>query len=186
MKRHIATVLAIPVLALGVAACGDDEEEPAAASGGAATEQEAATPETQPAGDDIVTLAQGNDDLSTLVDAVTAADLAETLQGEGPFTVFAPTNAAFEEVGEQQLQELLQPENKEQLRSVLTYHVVEGEVKAADLEDGQTVTTVNGADLTVSIEGDTVRVGDATVTQADVDASNGVVHVIDTVLMPPS
>jgi uncharacterized surface protein with fasciclin (FAS1) repeats len=186
MRRHIALVAILPVLALGAAACGDDEET--AAADDVATEQQATTPADtateQQSGDDIVALAQGNEDLSTLVDALTAAELVETLQGEGPFTVFAPTNAAFEEVGEAQLQELLEPANREQLTDILTYHVVEGEMMAADLEDGQTLTTVNGDTLTVSIEGDEVRVGDATVAQADVDASNGVVHVIDSVLMP--
>jgi uncharacterized surface protein with fasciclin (FAS1) repeats len=183
-KRSFAVMASAAALALGFAACGDDDEESASASsgGGATTEQ------TQPAeptgGQDIVALAQGNADLSTLVEAVTAADLAETLQAEGPYTVFAPSNAAFEEVGQDQLNELLEPANKDQLTDVLTYHVVEGEVMAADLKDGQMIETLQGGELEVSIEGDTVRVGDATVIQADVDAENGVVHVIDTVLMP--
>jgi uncharacterized surface protein with fasciclin (FAS1) repeats len=183
MKRRFAVVAAVSALSLFAVACGDDEEEPAAAAP-AATEQ-TTTPPAEEAGDDIVTLAQGNQDLSTLVDAVTAAELVETLQGEGPFTVFAPTNAAFEKVDQATLQDLLEPENREQLESILTYHVVPGEMKAADLKSG-TVETVNGEQLEVEVDGDTVRVGGATVAQADVDASNGVVHVIDTVLMPKS
>jgi uncharacterized surface protein with fasciclin (FAS1) repeats len=173
----------------GLVACGDDEEDTAGAA------QETTTEQTQPmeesmdegmAGDqDIVALAQDTPDLSTLVEAVTAADLAETLQGDGPFTVFAPTNDAFDELGGA-LDDLLQPENQEQLQSVLTYHVVPSEAMAADLEDGQMLETVNGEMLEVSIDGDTVMVGDATVVMPDVDASNGVVHVIDTVLMPGS
>lgn len=186
MRRQIAVAAIVPVLALGAVACGDDEEE--AATGGAApaaTEQQAPAETAPAAGEDIVALAQGNEDLSTLVQAVTAANLVETLQGEGPFTVFAPTNEAFAAVGEQALQELLQPANREQLGSILTYHVVEGELTASQLEDGQRLETVNGETLRVRIDGDRVRVGDATVVQPDVDASNGVVHVIDSVLMPP-
>jgi uncharacterized surface protein with fasciclin (FAS1) repeats len=184
MKSRFAVVAAVSALSLFAAACGDDEEEPAAAAPAA---EQAAPPadEQSSGGQDVVALAQGNDDLSTLVDAVTAAELAETLQGEGPYTVFAPTNAAFDAVGEEQLQELLQPENREQLSDILTYHVVEGEMKAADLESGM-IETVNGEQLEVQVDGDSVRVGDATVTQPDVDAANGVVHVIDGVLMPPS
>lgn len=185
MRHKFALLAVVPVLALGVAACGDDEEEPAAAAPATTAEQtESAPATTEEASQDIVAVAQGTEDLSTLVEAVTAADLAETLQGEGPFTVFAPTNAAFEALPEGALDELLQ--NKQELTDVLTYHVVEGEMRAADLEDGQTLTTVNGEELTVSIEGDEVRVGDATVAMPDVAASNGVVHVIDSVLMPGS
>jgi hypothetical protein len=126
----------------------------------------------------MVALAQATSDLSTLVDAVTAADLAQTLQGEGPFTVFAPTNEAFSALGDT----LLLAENQEQLASVLSYHVVPSRALAADLTDGQTLETVNGETLEVQVEGDTVTVGGATVTEADIEASNGVAHVIDTVL----
>ena len=183
MVRKLATFGVAAALGLGVMACGDDEED--TASGGTAAAA-TATPEpeaTEAAGMDIVALAQETPELSTLVEAVTAADLVETLQGEGPFTVFAPTNEAFEGLGDT-LTTLLEPANKADLASVLTYHVVPGELMAADLEDGQELETVNGETLTVSIDGDTVKVGEATVTMPDVDASNGVVHVIDTVLQP--
>jgi uncharacterized surface protein with fasciclin (FAS1) repeats len=173
-KRHLAVAGAVAALSLVAAGCGDDDNEPAATG----------TTQEMTAGQDIVALAQGNRDLSTLVDAVTAADLGMTLQGEGPFTVFAPTNAAFQAVGQDTLQSLLRPANKDQLASVLTYHVVEGKLNAADLRDGQTLETVQGQRLRVRVSGDTVRVGDARVVQADVDASNGVVHVIDGVLQP--
>ena len=113
-------------------------------------------------------------------------DLATTLQGKGPYTVFAPTDQAFQGLPKGTLDTLLKPANKDQLTSVLTYHVVPGKVTAAQLKDGQELTTVNGEKLTVSIDGKTVKVGDATVTKADVPASNGVVHVIDTVLQPAS
>ena len=126
--------------------------------------------------------------LTTLVSAVQAADLVETLSGPGPFTVFAPTNAAFEAVPSSALESLLMPANQSQLQGVLTYHVVPGRLNAASLRDGQTLTTVNGETLTVTKAGGRVMVGNskgmATVTQADVYASNGVAHVIDAVLMP--
>lgn len=178
-SSRLAVFAALPVLALGVAACGDDEDE--TAGGGTTT----AETQTMAAGEDIVALAQGNEDLSTLVQAVTAADLVETLQGEGPFTVFAPTNAAFEALPDGTLDSLLEPENKDQLTEILTYHVVPGEYMAADLEDGQTLTTVQGDELTVAVNDGTVTVNGAEVATADVDASNGVVHVIDQVLTPP-
>lgn len=138
---------------------------------------------------DIVATAVATPSLSTLVTAVQAADLAETLQGEGPFTVFAPTNAAFEKLPEGTLDTLLKPENKADLSNILTYHVVSGSVMAADLSDGQKVKTLQGDELTVDIMDDKVYLvdakgGKAMVTTADVEASNGVVHIIDAVLMP--
>lgn len=133
----------------------------------------------------IVETAAGIEDFSTLVAAVKAGGLVETLSGKGPFTVFAPTNDAFASI-QDTVDTLLMPENKDDLKSVLTYHVVPGELKAADLTDGQELETVNGEKLTVSVNGDTVKVGDATVTTPDVDVSNGVVHVIDQVLVPPA
>ena len=132
----------------------------------------------------IVETAQENEDFSTLVSAVEAADLVETLNGEGPFTVFAPTNEAFEALPEGALDELLMDENSDQLTSVLTYHVVPMAAMSGDLEDGQEIETVNGEMLTVSIDGETVMINEATVTEADIEASNGVIHVIDAVLMP--
>jgi uncharacterized surface protein with fasciclin (FAS1) repeats len=141
--------------------------------------EEAAAPEQT-----IVDLAVATPELSTLVSAVQAADLVETLSSEGPFTVFAPTNDAFAALPAGTLDSLLLPENKQQLTDILTYHVVAGKVMSSDLSDGQVITTVNGATLTVSIADGVVKVGDATVTTADVEASNGVVHVIDAVLLP--
>jgi len=181
--KRLATFAAVAMLTLGAAACGGDAEDPAAA---AATPAETQAPAETPAAaeQDIVALAAGTPELSTLVSAVGAAELVETLQGDGPFTVFAPTNDAFSAVGQETLDELLAPEGKAQLTDILTYHVVPGELMAADLQDGQELETVQGGKLQVSVEGDTVRVGDATVVMADVDASNGVVHVIDAVLMP--
>ncbi|MFT6205877.1 MAG: putative surface protein with fasciclin (FAS1) repeats [Spirosomataceae bacterium] len=133
---------------------------------------------------DVVDIAIGSPDHTTLVAAVTAAELVETLKGDGPFTVFAPTNAAFEALPAGTVESLLTPEKKATLTSILTYHVVPGKVMAADLVDGQMVKTVQGEELTVTIKDGKVMINGATVTAADLDGSNGVVHVIDAVLMP--
>jgi uncharacterized surface protein with fasciclin (FAS1) repeats len=138
---------------------------------------------------DIVSLAIATEDLSTLVAAVQAAELVETLQGEGPFTVLAPTNAAFDALPAGTLDSLLEPANQEQLQGILTYHVISGAVFSSDLTDGQEVTTVNGATLTVEITDEGVffvdaNGGKAHVSTPDVAASNGVVHIINAVLLP--
>lgn len=133
----------------------------------------------------IVELAVGTESLSTLVTAVKAAGLVETLAGEGPFTVFAPTNEAFAALPDGTLDMLLKPENKDKLIDVLTYHVVAAKVMSTDLSDGQTASTVQGEDIKVDLtEG--VQINDANVSAADIKASNGVVHVIDKVILPPS
>lgn len=135
---------------------------------------------------DIVDTAVAAGQFNTLAAALQAAGLVETLKGPGPFTVFAPTDAAFAKLPAGTVETLLKPENKAQLTSILTYHVVPGKTKSKDLA-GKTlsVKTVNGAD--VAIDGrNGVKVGPATVTKADVWASNGVIHVIDTVLIPPA
>ena len=130
---------------------------------------------------DIVGIA--SESAKTLAAAVTAAGLVDTLKGSGPFTVFAPTDNAFAAI-QKDVDELLKPENKKKLTDILTYHVVSGNAMAADLEDGQELTTVQGGKLKVSIKGGKMMINDANVTMADVAASNGVVHVIDKVLMP--
>ncbi len=138
--------------------------------------------------DDIVTIASGNDDFSTLVAAVQAAGLVETLQGEGPFTVFAPTNEAFAKLPEGTVEDLLKPESKDNLTAILTYHVVPGKVMAEQVlgMDGAEVATVQGASVTISVVDGSVKVDEATVTQTDIEASNGVIHVIDSVILPPT
>jgi len=130
---------------------------------------------------DIVAIA--TTDCKTLAAAVKAAGLVETLQGKGPFTVFAPTDAAFAEI-QSEVDKLLKPENKAKLSKILTYHVVSGKMKAADLKDGQELTTVEGGKLKVVIKDGHVSVGNAKVKTADIGASNGVIHVIDKVLLP--
>ena len=133
----------------------------------------------------IVGLAAETESLSTLVTAVKAAGLVETLSGNGPFTVFAPTNAAFEALPDGTLEMLLKPENKDKLIAVLTYHVVSGKVYSKDLKEGQKAKSVQGEEIAVSLKGG-ATVNGAKVAMADVKASNGVVHVIDQVILPTS
>jgi uncharacterized surface protein with fasciclin (FAS1) repeats len=132
---------------------------------------------------DIVDTAVEAGSFETLVAAVQAAGLVETLKGEGPFTVFAPTDEAFAALPEGTVESLLQPENKDQLIAVLTYHVVPGKVMSTDLSDGMTATTVQGGDITIDLS-DGVKINEASVVNADIETSNGVIHVIDTVILP--
>jgi uncharacterized surface protein with fasciclin (FAS1) repeats len=125
---------------------------------------------------------------NTLVAAVKAADLVDTLKGDGPFTVFAPTDEAFAKLPTGTVEELLKPENKDKLKAILTYHVVSGKVMAAAVVtlDGKNVKTVQGSPVAIKLDGGTVMVGKARVTKTDIQTSNGVIHVIDTVLLPPA
>lgn len=132
----------------------------------------------------IVENAAGSADHTTLVAAVKAAGLVETLSGAGPFTVFAPINSAFDKLPKGTVEGLLKPEKKADLSKVLTFHVVPGAVKAADLKDGQKIKTVQGQELTVSIKDGVVKINGATVIIPDVISSNGVTHVVDAVLLP--
>ena len=132
---------------------------------------------------DIVDTAAGAGDFATLVAAVEAAGLVETLKGEGPFTVFAPTDEAFAALPEGTVEDLLKPENKEQLIAILTYHVVPGKVMSTDLTDDMSATTVQGSDVMIDLDNG-VMVDEATVVSADIDTTNGVIHVIDKVILP--
>lgn len=134
---------------------------------------------------DIVDTAVGAGEFTTLAAALEAAGLVSTLKGEGPFTVFAPTDAAFAKLPAGTVETLLKPENKQQLVDVLTYHVVPGKVLAADVVGLDEAKTVNGKMIDVVVEGDAVKVNQANVTATDVAASNGVIHVIDQVILPP-
>lgn len=134
---------------------------------------------------DIVGLAIETESLSTLVAALKAADLVSILQGDGPFTVFAPTDEAFAALPEGTLENLLKPENKDQLVGILTYHVVAGKVMSTDLSDGMMAETVNGAKITFTTA-DGAKVNGSNVVTADVEATNGIVHIIDSVILPPS
>ncbi len=131
----------------------------------------------------VVEIAAGNEDFSTLVAAVKAAGLAETLSGDGPFTVFAPTNEAFAKLPEGTVEMLLKPENKEKLAGILTYHVVAAKVMAADVKAGK-VATVNGAEATITVKDGAVMIDGANVVKTDIVGKNGVIHVIDAVIMP--
>ncbi|MGR3466264.1 MAG: fasciclin domain-containing protein [Shimia sp.] len=131
----------------------------------------------------LIETAQDAGQFSTLLAAAEAAGLVETLTGEGPFTVFAPTDEAFAALPEGTVEDLLLPENQEQLVSILTYHVIPGEVMSSDLSDDMTAATVNGQDIMIDLDNG-VMVEEATVVTADIEASNGIIHVIDQVLMP--
>ena len=177
MKKVKLVALAL-VASISFAACGSDSASTDSTEA-AATEESVA--EAVAAGD-IVAVASATEGFTTLVAALTAAGLVETLQGEGPFTVFAPTDAAFAALPEGLLEKLLLPENVEVLKSILTYHVVAGKVLSTEVVAGD-VPSVEGSNLTLATEMG-VKVNDATVTQADVEATNGVIHVIDAVLVP--
>ena len=136
---------------------------------------------------DIVETAQEAGSFQTLLTAAEAAGLVDTLKSEGPFTVFAPTDEAFAKLPEGTVESLLKPENKDQLKAILTYHVVPGKTMSSDLAGKQVeVESVEGSAIPIDATGDNVMVGDATVTQADVEADNGVIHVIDEVIQPQS
>jgi uncharacterized surface protein with fasciclin (FAS1) repeats len=164
-SRIVLCVLAV-VTGAGLAGCSDDP--PAAAP------------------KDIVATATAAGTFDTLVAAVGAADLTATLQSAGPFTVFAPTDAAFAKLPAGTVENLLKPENKANLQAVLKYHVVAGDVRATQVVTLTSAATLQGSNVAVTVSGSTVKVNDATVTATDVVASNGVIHVIDTVLLPPS
>jgi len=156
----------IPLLALSLAACDDDP----------------ATPEIT---DDIVDIVVASPDASTLEAAVVEAGLVPALQADGPFTVFAPVNSAFDALGADLVSALLAPENADLLVDILSYHVLAGvAAQSSGLTNGQTVTTLQGSDLTIGVSGSVVTVNDAAVTNPDIQATNGVIHLIDSVLLP--
>jgi uncharacterized surface protein with fasciclin (FAS1) repeats len=171
--KHRSILAAALAGALLLVACGDDEDN--------ATTTTAAAAE---APGDIVAVASSNPDFETLVAAVAAAGLVETLQGPGPFTVFAPTDDAFAALPAGVLDKLLLPENKDVLVQILTYHVVSGKVMAADVAAGD-VPSVEGSTIAITVDGGVMLNGSANVVATDVAASNGVIHVIDAVILPP-
>ena len=162
LSRRAALLLSLSLVSTGLIGCGDDDDTPSRTI----TQTAAATP-----------------NLSTLVTALTAAELTQTLNGTGPFTVFAPVNAAFAALPADVLQRLLETGNRAILTKVLTFHVVPGRLTASQLTNGQTLTTVEGTTLPVTVANGVVTVGGARVTTADIAASNGVVHLIDGVLL---
>ncbi len=134
---------------------------------------------------DIVDTAAAAGSFETLIAAAKAAGLVDALKGDGPITVFAPTDEAFAALPAGTVENLLKPENKDQLVAVLTYHVVPGKVMSTNLSDDMTAATLQGADITIDLD-DGVKINDASVVSADIEASNGVIHVIDAVILPPS
>lgn len=133
---------------------------------------------------DIVDTAVGAGKFKTLVTAVQAAGLVDVLKGDGPFTVFAPTDEAFAKLGDDAIAELLKPENKDKLVSILTYHVVSGKVMAADVTGIKKAETVQGSELKVKVKKGDVYINEAKVIATDIETSNGVIHIIDTVVIP--
>ncbi len=133
---------------------------------------------------DVVDVAVSAGQFNTLAAALDAAGLVGTLKGDGPFTVFAPTDEAFAKLPEGTVETLLKPENRDQLVAILTYHVVPGKVLAADVVNLSQATTVNGAQVSIQVSDGQVRIDEATVVKTDIAASNGVIHVIDTVILP--
>jgi uncharacterized surface protein with fasciclin (FAS1) repeats len=180
LSKSVRTISLVAMLSLtvGIAAsgCTSPSDNKVATTPAVAQPAQAGT---------IVEIAAGNPDFSTLVTAVKAAGLAETLSSKGPFTVFAPTNEAFAALPKGTLEKLLKPENRDLLKKVLTYHVVSGDLMAKDLRSGD-VATVEGRSVAVQAGHGTVKVNDAKVVKADVDAKNGVIHAIDRVLLPPN
>ena len=209
MKVNFKTILvSLSLAGLLLVSCNDDKKKEAEAKAEAEkmemeakmqAEEEAKMAETAKMEfekNTIASIAMGNENFSTLVTALKSADLAQTFMEEGEYTVFAPTNDAFAKVPAATMTSLLKPENKASLQNLLKYHVVSGEWKAADVikaindnNNKYTVTTLQGENLVLSLKGDKVMVkdakgGTATVVMADVDASNGVIHAIDKVVMP--
>lgn len=132
----------------------------------------------------VVDTAKQAGQFNTLLAALKAADLEQVLRGDGPFTVFAPTDEAFKQLPEGTVENLLKPENKEKLKAVLTYHVVPGKVYAKDVVKLNSAKTVNGKEVKITVDGDKVKVDDANVVKTDIEARNGVIHVIDKVILP--
>ena len=191
MRTRLNRAVALGALAaVTLVACGDDGNDDDAAATTPTTIAESTMPATtEPELGTIVDVAAAAGDFTTLVAAVEAAGLVETLSGPGPFTVFAPTDEAFTAALDSlglTAEELFA--DTETLTSILTYHVIAGEVPSSAVVtmDGQSAATVNGAEVTIGVDGETVTVNDATVTAVDIPASNGIIHVIDSVLLPPA
>ncbi len=197
MNTRILTLSVASAAILGLAACNSGAETEAPAADATATDTAAMEHAAPAATGTVVAVAQGNPDFTTLVSAVQAAELVETLNGAGPFTVFAPTNAAFDKIPAATRETLMTPAGKQDLTRILTYHVVPGNVSAAALAEqitagggSATLTTVQGGTLTARANADgSITLTDAAgntsrVVQADVAATNGVIHAIDTVVMP--
>jgi transforming growth factor-beta-induced protein len=187
MKRFSVFAMLLTVTALVLAACAPaatPTEAPVAEPEPTAAPEPTAMPEPEPM--DIVDTAVADGRFQTLVAAVTAAELVDTLKGEGPFTVFAPTDDAFAALPEGTVESLLLPENKQALTDILLYHVVSGKVMAADVVTLESATTVLGKDVAIKVDMGNVYINDAQVIITDIETSNGIIHVIDSVILPPA
>ncbi|NUQ85643.1 MAG: fasciclin domain-containing protein [Anaerolineales bacterium] len=185
MKRFSVFAMLLTVTALVLAACAP-AATPTPAPEPTTMPEPTAMPEPEAMLKDIVDTAIADGRFQTLVAAVTAADLVGTLKGEGPFTVFAPTDDAFAKLPAGTVESLLLPENKQALTDILLYHVVSGSVLAADVVNLESATTALGKDVAIKVDMGNVYVNDAQVIITDIETSNGVIHVIDTVLLPPA
>ena len=183
IARGLSTLLLAAMLVVGLSACGGESPD---ASGDNGESADGDAPAMTQDSLTIVDVAVSDPSFSTLVTALDSTGLVSALSQDGPFTVFAPTNGAFDALPDGALADLIGADDKSQLESILLYHVVEGQILSGDLEEGtQTVTTLQGAELEVEVSDEGVMVGEAQVVEADVEAANGVIHVIDGVLMPP-
>jgi transforming growth factor-beta-induced protein len=185
MKRF-TTALSILLVAMFLVAACAPAATPIPTPAPTATPRPAPTATPEPAPQDIVDIAAGDGRFTTLVAAVQAAGLVDTLKGDGPFTVFAPTDDAFAKLPAGTIDELLKPENKQALTDILLYHVVAGKVMASDVVKLNSATTVLGKDVTIKVDMGNVYINDAKVIITDIEAANGVIHVIDTVILPPA
>jgi transforming growth factor-beta-induced protein len=189
MKRFSFFAMLLTVTALVLAACAPaatPTEAPVAEPEPTAAPEPTAMPEPEVMLKDIVDTAVADGRFQTLVAAVTAAELVDTLKGEGPFTVFAPTDDAFAKLPEGTVESLLLPENKQALTDILLYHVVSGKVMASDVVNLEKAATVLGKDVAIKVDMGNVYINDAQVIITDIETSNGVIHVIDTVILPPA
>ena len=189
VPRWLVATAVAGTFALGAAACGSDGDAAQEQTRAPAAADTTSSTNAMKAPATVVDIAASDTNFSTLVKAVQTAGLGDTLSGAGPFTVFAPGNGAFAALPAGTVDSLLKPENKDQLKSILTYHVVPGKAMSGQLTDDMTVTTVQGQNLTINVDGGNVKLTDASgktvsVVKADVEAGNGVVHVIDGVLLP--
>jgi uncharacterized surface protein with fasciclin (FAS1) repeats len=183
LKKSLSSGILVIGLVLGAAACGSDKAATPATTAAPSAAATTAKPAASTA--DIVDTAVAAGSFKTLAAALTAAGLVDTLKGPGPFTVFAPTDEAFAKLPAGTLDDLLKPENKAKLAAILTYHVVPGKVAAADVVKLKMAKTVNGKDVTIAVTGaDVMLNGTTKVTKTDIAASNGIIHVIDSVLLP--
>jgi len=187
MKKIINLILAVSTIVFF--SCNQAEtksEETGAASEAVTGGGGQASVKDDESAKDVVKIAAGSKDHSTLVAAIKQADLTNALSNAGPFTVFAPTNAAFDKVGKETLDNLMKDENKEKLQDILQYHVYVGSLKTEMMTDGQTLNQVNGGNITISVKDGKVVINNTANVVASIPAANGIIHVIDAVLLPPS